>query len=283
MKWIGLVFPVVVFITSMAAANPVAVVVEASWVYRHLDDENLVVLHVTRSPEAYLEGHIPGARRIAWNQVVVTRDGIPAEMPDADQLIRLFQRCGIDSRSRVVVYEDGPGLLAARVLVTLEYLGLAGNVGWLNGQYAGWKQAGYPVTREIVQAAHTDWEPEVNAERLISFDEIMDALDREDSSLQLIETGSPRSYEQHIPGAQNLYWRAGMLNDEPGRLLDRDELKALWASTADAAYCIPYCGAGVQASMGYVVARWLDMPVRMYDGSMSEWRKRGGPLEGVDR
>lgn len=36
---------------------------------------------------------------------------------------------------------------------------------------------------------------------------------------------------------------------------------------------VTYCRTGVQASFLYFVARYLELPVKMYDGSFVEWSR----------
>src|SRR6185369_10694023 len=97
-----------------------------------LDDPHLAVIHVGFDPAdpsaaarpGYFDGHIPGARHLAWQEITLTRNGISNEMPPAEQLVKMVRSLGIDTDDRIVLYDTGWGLEAARAYVTLDYLGL---------------------------------------------------------------------------------------------------------------------------------------------------------------
>src|SRR5215467_10080328 len=61
-------------------------VITTEWLAEHLHDPNLVVLSVGSTPEFYSKGHIPGARQVLLSEIVVTRDGIPNELPPVEKL-----------------------------------------------------------------------------------------------------------------------------------------------------------------------------------------------------
>lgn len=42
---------------------------------------------------------------------------------------------------------------------------------------------------------------------------------------------------------------------------------------------VTYCWIGYRASMTYVAARTLGLPVRFYDGSYQDWQKRNLPVD----
>jgi thiosulfate/3-mercaptopyruvate sulfurtransferase len=42
---------------------------------------------------------------------------------------------------------------------------------------------------------------------------------------------------------------------------------------------VTYCNSGMQASQSYFTLKYLGYDVRMYDGSMSEWKAKGAPVE----
>src|SRR5262249_50843768 len=60
--------------------------VTTEWLAAHLHDPDLVVLSVGATPEFYSQGHVPGARQVLLNEIAVTRDGIPNELPPVEKL-----------------------------------------------------------------------------------------------------------------------------------------------------------------------------------------------------
>src|SRR3954467_4732315 len=59
-----------------ARAASDTLIVSTDWLARHLNDANLVVLHIDRGGDSYPGGHVPGARNLDYMQVVTTKDGI---------------------------------------------------------------------------------------------------------------------------------------------------------------------------------------------------------------
>jgi 3-mercaptopyruvate sulfurtransferase SseA len=65
--------------------------VGTDWLAAHLDDQDLVVVHVGTPEDTLAEigqtgfdrGHIPFARPLDWSEIAVTREGLPNEYPTA--------------------------------------------------------------------------------------------------------------------------------------------------------------------------------------------------------
>ena len=66
-------------------------------------------------------------------------------LPDVTELQKLLSGFGIGPESRVVVYDEGGGALAARLWWLLRWLGHA-QVSLLDGGYGAWCAAGLPVS-----------------------------------------------------------------------------------------------------------------------------------------
>jgi thiosulfate/3-mercaptopyruvate sulfurtransferase len=109
--------------------------VTTDWLAGNLSDPKVVVLHVADTPQGYSAGHIPGARFVKWDDIAATRDGIPNELPPTEALVSVVRRLGIEEKSRVVIYDEDGGLYAARLYVTLDYLGLGERAALLDGHW----------------------------------------------------------------------------------------------------------------------------------------------------
>jgi thiosulfate/3-mercaptopyruvate sulfurtransferase len=111
-------------------------VVSVAWVTAHLDDPNLVLLHVG-DKEAYAAKHIPRARLVALADIAVsgpTGKGLTLEMPPEDELRRRLEALGISESSRIVVYYGQDWVSpATRVVFTLDYAGLGDRTALLDG------------------------------------------------------------------------------------------------------------------------------------------------------
>ncbi|HEX2646218.1 MAG TPA: rhodanese-like domain-containing protein, partial [Candidatus Dormibacteraeota bacterium] len=94
--------------------------VDTAWLHEHLEDEDVRVIDFRwylkdrRGRDEYDRGHIPGA-------VFVDLDSVTGEgagrhpLPTAAQFEREMEIAGVSSDSRVVVYDDVGGSLAARL------------------------------------------------------------------------------------------------------------------------------------------------------------------------
>jgi thiosulfate/3-mercaptopyruvate sulfurtransferase len=139
--------------------------VTTDWLARHLQDRNLVVLHIGEKP-GYDAAHIPGARYLAPTVELATprlEGQLFLELPGRAVLDSVLSAKGISNESRVVLYPaDGFFTATSRALFTLEYAGLRGRVSILDGGFEAWKREGRPVTSDIppVVAGHFTTRPD---------------------------------------------------------------------------------------------------------------------------
>ncbi len=80
-------------------------------------------------------------------RVAKTPDQGRHPLPDVAELQKLLSGFGIGPETRVVVYDEGGGALAARLWWLLRWLGHA-QVSLLDGGFAAWCAAGLPVSAE---------------------------------------------------------------------------------------------------------------------------------------
>ena len=71
--------------------------VTTAWLAENLSEPDVVVLCVNSTPEFYSKGHIPGARQIKLEDIAVTRDGIPNELPPTETLKHVFEVAGVSN------------------------------------------------------------------------------------------------------------------------------------------------------------------------------------------
>src|SRR5688572_6024282 len=97
------------------AQSPVPLLVDTAWLTQHINDRNLVVLHVDNEPE-YKAGHIPGARFVTMQQVSRAPgpdNPLVLELLPPDDLRTRLQALGISDDSRIVVYYGRNGFASA--------------------------------------------------------------------------------------------------------------------------------------------------------------------------
>jgi len=228
------------------------------------------VLADCRSPEAYANGHIPGAVHLDPETTLSDPGPDPAAggrhpLPSADRLATAFGGAGIDASTFVLALDDGSGW-AARCWWLLRHVG-HDHAGTLDLRGYGGPVEAAP--------SHNEPAPFVARERTddtIAADEILARLD--DPSLVLLDARAPERWRGdvepldpvagRIPGALN----APFTESLPDGVTAANELAA-------------YCGSGVTAA---VVVQRLVLAGRddakLYPGSFSEWcRREGYPIE----
>ncbi len=263
--------------------------VTATWLRSHLDDPDLVILHVSAGPAAWIRGHVPGARWLDYHSILSDSTGLAVEIPPVPDLVRAFRLAGLEDGRRVVLYGDI--LPVMRAWLTLDVLGLAGRAAVLDGGLEAWVADGGPVEREATAdsvpiggrlTVHPSSGRIVDAEwvRRRMHDPRTLLLDvRPDDEYTGDDAGHGMHLAGHIPGAVQVRWEDLVGGD--GRLLPapalRHRLAALGADGAE--HVVVYCMVGLRASLVYFVARMLDLHVRFYDGSWEDWSNRQYPVE----
>ena len=265
--------------------------VTSDWLAANLHQPGVVVLHVGHSDEQYRAHHVPGALFVPLAAVATTVNGVLNEFPAPDRLLATFAALGVGAATRIVVYGDDAGLMAARLWVALDVLGQSGRASLLDGGLVKWAAE----HRDLETGSRTPAPAPVGwtwqADRIVSAEWVRARL--RDSSVVLVDARDPGAFagtpgdsmSGHLPGARSVYWMRGLVSaDDPSLRPPRELHEALWAPAgADreaVRTIVVYCRTGMQASHDYFVARYLGYPdVRLYDGSMSEWTQRHLPVE----
>lgn len=262
-----------------------------------LEDSGLILIHVGHGRGSYEKGHLSGARFVEPRDWFVERDGVPVELPDLDTLTAGVRALGIDSRvegQRIVLYDDASGMFASRVYFTLAYLGLGDRTALLDGHLRKWVEEGRPTQTQAPTVSPSDWTPVPDTSVLATFEDVQAAVAATDGAGPvLIDARTPaqfagerRSYgaeaSGHIPGAVNVPALTQIESVRRPVLLAADALVALYAEAGVTRErprpIIVYDAAGMHASQSFFVLRHLGYDVRLYDGSLSDWVRRGGQV-----
>lgn len=275
---------------STAAQSP-GLLVSTGWLAENLERPGLVILHVDGRPDGYERNHIPGARFIDIDDLMV--DGEPAvgyEMPPVTRIVEVLQAAGVGDDSHVVVYGQTP-LAATRTWLTFEYIGLGDRVSVLDGGLIRWQAESRPVTTQTlaVSAGHLTAKPRLNM--MVDADWIHARL--EDTSVLLLDARPDDEYTGedggmggmtnpgHIPGAYHLYWEKLVVDRQTDPVfLPRSQLSEQFiaAGAGDAGTIVAYCMVGWRASLVYFTGRLLGYEMRFYDGSWHDWGSRDLPF-----
>jgi thiosulfate/3-mercaptopyruvate sulfurtransferase len=263
--------------------------VSTAWLQEHLGDRDLVVLYVGRSRSDYDAGHIPGARFLPLDELVEQHPDSLNDLPPVASLQAVFESLGVGDESRVVLYGESGGLLAARAYFTLDYLGHGDRTSLLDGGMEKWAAESRPVDHQPVQAGNAHFTPHVQSEVAIRTPRMHEIVEAVPESYVLLDARPPREFDGtvmseavpkagHLPGAKSLYWKTLLQSEAVPTLRDTAELRRAFedaGATGDVSV-VTYCRTGIQSSFTYFVAKYLGYRVAMYDGSVYEWVHRGG-------
>ncbi|MCG3180400.1 MAG: Sulfur carrier protein TtuD [Phycisphaerae bacterium] len=273
-----------------AAPPPVRtdLLVSADWLAKNLGDPKVVVVDVGRDDAAYRQGHIPGARFLAWDAIATTREGVLNELRPVDELVAVVRKLGIANDSRVVLYDGGVGIAASRAYVTLDYLGMGDRTALLDGQWARWKKDGRPVSMDAPVLVESKFVPHLNPTIIASLDNVRDAsrdathLHR--APVSLIDARAPSEYlgeksgenvprGGHIPGAANVFSNDNVVSADDPVFKSPAQLREMYglAGVQTGNQVISYCRTGGQASLAYFTLKYLGYKPALYDGSFSQW------------
>jgi thiosulfate/3-mercaptopyruvate sulfurtransferase len=255
----------------------VPILVTPQWLNEHKSDPNLIILQVNFLQAEYEKEHIAGARFLWPNWLAPNTPQGNFNAPntnDAEEILRSF---GIFNTSHVVVChvknEVSP---SARMFLTLEYLGLRGQVSFLNGGLEAWKKDGLPLTKETPVVAKGKFKAKPNA-LLVDKDYVLKTLQSTnvvvDARMKRFydgdPTGNPR--DGHITGAKNIPYTE-LLNNS-NRFKPADSLQSYFTPVIPnkKSEVVAYCFIGQTASVVYMAGRILGYDIKLYDGSMQEW------------
>jgi thiosulfate/3-mercaptopyruvate sulfurtransferase len=273
--------------TLAAAAARSDMLVSTDWLSKHLNDSKVVILHVAANRNAYDAGHIPGARFVALPELAITRDGIPNELAPVADLKRVFEAAGVSDDSRVILYSDASVLPATRAYFTLDYLGHGDHAALLDGGLEKWRSEGRMLTKDAPASIQGRLTPHPKPELVVPMDAVKQMAAKPAGSQPevLLDVRSAADFQgekgSHIPGAVNAFWMQNQISREDQTLKSEAELRKLYEALGvkPDKPVVTYCNSGMQATQSYFTLKYLGYDVRLYDGSMSEWTAKGGPVE----
>lgn len=246
--------------------------VDASWYLKS----------VARDPVAeYAAGHIPGAVRFDIDEIADKSSHLPHMLAKPEAFATAVGQMGIADTDVIVVY-DGMGLFsAARVWWNFRVMG-APNTFVLAGGLPKWKAESRPLSQVVEDPAPTTFKPRMRPELVANADDVLALLATPDTH-QVVDVRAAARFSGaapdaragirsgHMPGALNLPF-SNLI--EEGMLIDDEALRAhLDAAGIDLSKpVVASCGSGVTANiLALALAQLGTDPVRVYDGSWTEW------------
>jgi thiosulfate/3-mercaptopyruvate sulfurtransferase len=257
--------------------------VSTGWLAEHLQDRDLVVLHVGTKAQ-YDSGHVAGSRHVALDQISLpqVQGGLSLQMAGEAQRDAWAEANGIGDGTRIVVVPHDANIQSAtRVFFTLTYLGAGDRTSLLDGGFLAWRQEQRPMnTAAPAAVGATTFTPRLRPE-LIALISQVETVTR-DRSTFLVDARLPNFYKGegggyprpgHIPTAVNIPLNTVSTN---GVVKPLAELRTLFgaAGVDGSKPVITYCHIGQQATVLWFMATYLGLDARMFDGSFQEWSGR---------
>ena len=274
--------------------------VSPDWLREHGADKDLRIVdfrwYLTgrQGRDAYLGGHIPGAVFVDLDAVTGKGPGrhpLPAKQQFQDEM----RRAGISDSTRVVVYDDAGGSIAARLWFLLGWFG-HGAQAVLDSGLQGW---GQPLEVEVPAVPAGKFKARApQRSRILDFEQVsrLSKGGRGGAGARrvLIDARVGERYrgerepidpkKGHIPGAVSAPWIDNL--DADARFKSPEELRrryeALGVDGNNGA--VVYCGSGVNACHDLLALELAGLSdVRLYEGSWSDWSSRDAPVATGDK
>ncbi|MBW4641582.1 MAG: sulfurtransferase [Goleter apudmare HA4340-LM2] len=263
-------------------------IVSQTWLLEHLNDPQVVIVDCRFSladpqlgKQQYQASHIEGSYYLDLNEDLsssVREHGGRHPLPNPTDLAYKLSEIGVNyQKTLVVAYDDSRLAFASRLWWLLRYLGHE-QVAVLDGGFASWQKAGYPITEMITQPRQATFIPQIQAELAV---DITDVKNRKDlPQVVLVDSRESDRYRGerepidkiagHIPGAVNYPWQE--VTDSSGYLLPPAEQRCRWEKLEQAEEIFVYCGSGVTACVNLLSLEVAGIHQgKLYPGSWSDW------------
>lgn len=271
-------------------------VVTSEWLAASLDNPMLRVYDASLylptenmdAQDQFLQGHIPGARFFDIDEVADRTNPLPHMAPSAAEFEHLATTLGLDSRHRVVFYDQRGLFSAARGWWLLRLFGHR-HVAVLDGGLPKWLREGRQIQvgdSPPLDGPATRFEAHFEPERVRGIEAVRSNIDSR-AELLLDARPAARFYAQapeprlgvrggHVPGSVSLPYKE-LLNAD-GTLLAVPQLQSRLAEAGvrPDTRVIASCGSGATAAvilLALAVCGYRDGA--LYDGSWAEWGSRG--------
>lgn len=274
--------------------DPIITAEELADALRGPEGPRLVFVDVRRSHEAFLVSHLAGARWVDLDTELAGHVVDPAQggrhpLPSPEAFARTLGRLGIEAESRVVVYDDQGGALAAARLWWMLRAYEHPRVRVLDG---GWQAlqaaasaglltlASGPAPDAITTHPVREWrsdEADVDDVAQLRLHPDWRVLDVRAAERFLGQSEPIDPIAGHVPGAINVPYGPTNL-DAHGRFLDAATLRARYEAIfagCPAEQVIVHCGSGVTACHTLLALERAGLTgALLYVGSWGEWCRR---------
>ena len=271
-------------------AAPRSPLVDVAWLQVHLDDPTVRVVDLRwylagkTGADAYARGHIPGAVFVDLHHDLTGPVGPGRHpIPSPAQFERAMRAAGVSPDTRVVVYDDAGGSVAARLWWLLKGYGHT-RVHVLDGGYPAWIAAGGAVETAPTPVRPGRFVATLEIQLPVVDRHLVDAV-RTRAGWVILDARSAERYRGevepidarpgHVPNARSAPWTENLVD---GRFADAKSLRARFRrlGVVPGITVICYCGSGVTAChdiLALELARISATRVKLYEGSWSDWSR----------
>ncbi len=238
---------------------------------------------------AYLAGHIPGARYADLNRDLaapVTPASGRHPLPEPETFAATLDEWGIGNGTQVIAYDESNGMFAARAWWMLRWLGHRA-AAVLDGGFKAWLAAGGTVASGEDRAVPANapsagrFVPRIDSSVLVGADEVAQVV--LDARHLVVDARAAERFRGavepidavagHIKGAVNHPFTGNLETD--GRFLPPQELRRRWEERLGGrapGNVVAMCGSGVTACHNLLSLEAAGLPgAKLYAGSWSEW------------
>jgi thiosulfate/3-mercaptopyruvate sulfurtransferase len=267
--------------SSAGPAHP-ELIVSTQWLADHLNDPNLVIVHIAHDEEDYRAAHIPGARYLAMDKFATDQMAKPGtELLPPDQLKKNLEEIGIGDNTRVVYYAPDWDPMATRLFFTMDYLGHGNQAALLDGGLDQWTREKRPTSTQVSTGKPGSLTVHLHPEIIAKMDYMEKLVDHPEQNVVIVDSRPSKRYRNgHLRGAESLYWQNALVSEKEPLLKSPEQIRQLFtaAGVTGNKKAVSYCEVGLQASYVYMLARYLGFEAAMYDGSYSEWSDAKQPV-----
>ncbi|MEB4613565.1 sulfurtransferase [Leucobacter sp. M11] len=227
----------------------------------------------------FREAHLPGAVFVDLETELAapaSAEGGRHPLPAPEALQAAARSWGLNDGDRVVAYDGGGNLAAARARWLLRDAGVA-EVLLLDGALPAWIDAGYPVESGLVTpppgtvTLTSGRLPRLSIDQAAALPEAGVLLDARAPERFRGETEPIDPRAGHIPGARNAPAAENL--DGSGRFRSPEELRARFAAlgVTPGTPVGVYCGSGVTAAATATALELAGFAPALFPGSWSQW------------
>jgi thiosulfate/3-mercaptopyruvate sulfurtransferase len=262
--------------------------VDTDWLASHLNDPDIRLVDMRRSPGDYDSGHIPNAVYLANDDIRVPSNP-PTYLPSDTDFEALMSRLGISNKTRVIAYDERGGIYGARLWWILNHFGHS-NVALLNGGWLKWTAEHRPTTTEKTPLVQATFQATPNPRWVATVDDVKEAIAK--PGVRIVDARTQAEIDGkdlrgirrggHIASSVPVYWE-DLLDAQSKTFKPAADLERIFTEKGvlPSHEVITYCQVGMRASVDLFALHLIGYDrLRNYYGAWEEWGNRDDtPIE----